>query len=343
MGKSIILAVAGSGKTSLILGKLNLDERFLLITYTINNTKNLRESIIHKFGHFPENIDLFTYYNFLYSFCFRPFLGYDVKPKGIFWDPPPNFTNKLKLDHPLRYMTKKRLLYHNRIAKLLEQCKVIDAINQRLTKYYDHLLLDEVQDIGGHDFNLLISILKSELNVLLVGDFYQHTFDTSRDGNTNATLHDNLDKYQKRFEKLNITVDNDYLNKSYRCTKSVCKFINSQLGIQIESHKEINSTVSFISEKDEIEKIFYDESVVKLFYRENYKYKCYSKNWGDCKGENHYGNVCVVLNNTTMDHYLKGKLSELKPVSKNKLYVACSRANNNLYFISESKIKHYKK
>ncbi|GGW49619.1 hypothetical protein [Arenibacter certesii] len=34
-------------------------------------------------------------------------------------------------------------------------------------------------------------------------------------------------------------------------------------------------------------------------------------------------------------------LSELKSVTKNKLYVACSRANNNLYLISEEKIKQY--
>ena len=59
MDKSVILAVAGSGKTSLIIKKLNLEENFLLVTYTINNTRNLKESIIKKFGYFPENIDLY--------------------------------------------------------------------------------------------------------------------------------------------------------------------------------------------------------------------------------------------------------------------------------------------
>ena len=83
-------------------------------------------------------------------------------------------------------------------------------------------------------------------------------------------------------------------------------------------------------------------TIVKLFYRENYKYDCFSRNWGDCKGENHYHDVCVILNKTTMDNYIKGKLSELKPVTKNKLYVACSRANNHLYLIAENEIKHHK-
>ncbi|ADY30722.1 AAA family ATPase [Cellulophaga lytica] len=342
MDKSLILAVAGSGKTTLIVDKLNLEERFLLITYTINNTRNLKEAIVTKFGYLPENINLFSYYNFLYSFCFRPFLGYKLKTKGIFWDFTPVFTNKLPLSNISRYMTKGKLLYHNRIAKLLEQANVLGDINKRLSKYYDHILIDEIQDFAGHDFNLLKNICQSETEIILVGDFYQHTFDTSRDGNTNANLHSDYEKYQKIFEKAKIIPDTEYLNKSYRCTKSVCQFITDQIGIDIQSHKEIDSNVIYLDDIEEIETLFNDNNIIKLFYRENYKYDCYSRNWGDSKGENHYNDVCVVLNKTTLTHYRQGKLSELKPVSKNKLYVACSRANNNLYLIAEEKIKHYK-
>lgn len=343
MDKSLILAVAGSGKTTLIVNKLNLEERFLLITYTINNTRNLKEAIVEKFGYLPENINLYSYYNFLYSFCFRPFLSYKLKPNGIYWDFTPLHTNRLPLNNLSRYMTKGRLLYHNRIAKLLEQYNVLEEINERISKYYDYLLIDEVQDFAGHDYNLLKSICKSKTEIIFVGDFYQHTFDTSRDGNTNANLHSDYDKYQKLFEKEKVKPNTEYLNKSYRCTKSVCNFITKEIGIDIQSHKELDSIVSFVDDDDEIEKLFKDNNIVKLFYRENYKYNCYSRNWGDCKGENHYNDVCVVLNKTTMDNFIKGELAELKPVTKNKLYVACSRANNNLYLIAEDRIKKYKK
>jgi DNA helicase-2/ATP-dependent DNA helicase PcrA len=343
MDKSLILAVAGSGKTTLIVDKLNLDDRFLLITYTINNTRNLKNSIIKKFGYLPENIDLYSYYNFLYSICFRPFLAYTFKPRGIYWDFTPPFTNRFSLDNLLRYMTKSRLLYHNRIAKLLEQCEVLGEINERLVKYYQHIFIDEIQDFAGHDFNLLKSICQAEIDIMLVGDFYQHTFDTSRDGKTNATLHNDYDKYKDAFKKFKVEPNTEYLNKSYRCTKSVCDFITSQIGIDIQSRKNTDSKVTYVDDKNEIEKLIKDNNIIKLFYRENYKYDCYSRNWGDCKGENHYHDVCVVLNKTTMTNFSKDKLSELKPVTKNKLYVACSRANNNLYFIAEDEIKHYKK
>lgn len=342
MDKRLILAVAGSGKTTLIVEKLNLDKNFLLITYTINNTKNLKESIIKKFGYFPENITLFSYYKFLYSFCFKPFLSYILKPKGIYWDNTPPHTNKLPLNNILRYMTKDRMFYHNRIAKLLEQSDVLDDINNRLTKYYDYLLIDEIQDFAGHDFNLLKSIYKSEINILLVGDFYQHTFDTSRDGNVNANIHKDYEKYQKLFKKEGIVADTEYLNKSYRCTETVCDFITNQIGINIKSNKTSDSEVNYIENIEEIESLYHDNNIVKLFYRENYKYNCYSKNWGECKGENHYGDVCIVLNNTTLNSFIKGELKSLKPTTKNKLYVACSRANYNLYLISEKNIKHHK-
>lgn len=342
MDKKLILAVAGSGKTTLIVDKLNLEKRFLLITYTINNTKNLRESIIRKFGYIPSNISIYSYYNFLYSFCFRPFLGYKLRAKGIFWDFPPEHTNYLPIIKTARYMSPNRLLYHNRIAKLLEIGDVLQDINKRLEKHYDFLLIDEVQDFAGQDFNLLESMCKSNIKVLLVGDFYQHTFDTSRDGNTNNSLHRDYNKYLRRFEKIKVIPDTEHLNKSYRCTTSVCKFIKEQIGVEIESHKFNDSVVRYLDKQEEIEKIFNDNSIVKLFYREHYKYECYSRNWGDCKGENHYYDVCVVLNKSTMNKFIAKKLIDLPPVTKNKLYVACSRSNNNLYLIDEKNVQHLK-
>lgn len=83
-------------------------------------------------------------------------------------------------------------------------------------------------------------------------------------------------------------------------------------------------------------------NTVKLFYQSHQKYQCYSKNWGASKGEDHYNDVCVILNNTTLKQFNSGKLDELVPQTKNKLYVACSRAKGNLYFISEKLLKKYK-
>lgn len=342
MDKTITLAVAGSGKTSFIINDLSLDKRCLIVTYTINNTRNLKEGIIKKFGFMPENINLYSYYPFLYTFCFRPLLAYKAKPRGLYWDTPPQWTNRLKRNDIKYYMTAGRKLYHNRIAKLLEECNVLEEINQRLEKYYDCLYVDEVQDFAGHDFNLLKSIIKSNVKICLVGDFFQHTFDTSRDGNTNANLHKDYPKYQEILKKSGLQIDSEHLNKSYRCSPTTCNFITDKIGIPIESHRLEETAIKFIEDEEESDQLFANNEVVKLFYRENYKYDCYSRNWGDCKGENCYEDVCVVLNKTTLKHFTNNNLSELKPVTKNKLYVACSRARGNLYFVSDELFKKYK-
>lgn len=342
MDKNIILAVAGSGKTTLIVDELNLNKRFLIITYTINNNNNLKESIIKKFGYFPENIDLQTYYNFLYSFCFRPFLAYKIRPTGIYFENPPDWTNRLPRNSLKYYLSSDGRLYHNRIAKMLNVYNVDNDVVLRLEKYYDCLMIDEVQDFAGHDFNLLKTIATANIEMKFVGDFYQHTFDTSRDGNTNINLHTNYDNFKKEFVQMGVDINDKYLNKSYRCSPSVCDFIKGSLGIEISSHKTEDSVVYFIEKIKIIDEIYNNYNIVKLFYKESYKYNCYAANWGDSKGQNCYNDVCVVLNKTTTDYYKKDKLFKLNPVSKNKFYVACSRARENLYLIPEELIKQYK-
>ena len=63
MDKRIILAVAGSGKTTYIVDSLSTKKRSLIITYTISNLENLSKKILNKFDNrWPENIleDLVT-------------------------------------------------------------------------------------------------------------------------------------------------------------------------------------------------------------------------------------------------------------------------------------------
>lgn len=43
-------------------------------------------------------------------------------------------------------------------------------------------MFDEVQDLGGHDFDLIRMIIPQNKDCLFVGDFFQHTFETSLDG-----------------------------------------------------------------------------------------------------------------------------------------------------------------
>ena len=330
MDKRIILAAAGSGKTTYLARHISESSRSLIITYTKATELNLRESIINRFGFFPENIRIQTYFSFLYSFCIQPFLMNEYKLNGLIYKQ--NLYRYAIGDR--RYLTNTNRLYYNRAAKFIAEKNLYAEIKTRLEKYYQYLYIDEVQDFAGHDFNLLREISQSNINALYVGDFHQHTFDTSRDGRVNETLHDDYNEYKKKFNELKFIVDEKTLIKSYRCSPETCRYIMEKLNINIESHKSNKTEIVYIDDKTKIENIVTDKNIVKLFYKEHYLYHFISRNWGDSKGENKYNNICVVLNDTTLRHYNNNKLNELPKQTLNKLYVAISRAHENIYFIA---------
>lgn len=340
MDKRLILSVAGSGKTTFIINQLNLETRSLIITYTNNNYDNLRKKVVDKFGYIPESIRIYTYFDFLYNFCFKPYLYFKIPAKGINWNTPPAFTQRLKRNNIKFYIDSNWKLYHNRIAKLLDESSVYDKVNHRIEKYYDNLFIDEIQDYGGHDFNFILSMMRSNVRICLVGDFFQHTFDTSSDGNVNKTLYSDLDKYKKKFTTAGVAVDCCTLSNSYRCSPSICTFIQSELNIPIFSHRQDQVEIRLIEASDQIQQLFKCKDTVKLFYQNHHKYPCFSENWGASKGVDSYNDVCVVLNKSTYDLYKKNKLIEMNGKTMNKFYVACTRARRNLYFIPEVVIKH---
>ncbi|MGE8269681.1 MAG: DNA helicase UvrD [Stenotrophomonas geniculata] len=341
MDKSVTLAVAGSGKTSMLVSKLDLDRRFLIVTYTDANIENIRQKIIQKFGHIPRNVQVSTYFSFLYGFCYRPFLAMEKRSQGVTFKIPPQ-RPAFKLHDDRRYMTPQRWLYSNRLADFINRSGVLPLVRKRLEKYYDAFLVDEVQDFGGYDFSFLLEVAKADVEICFVGDFYQHTYDTSRDGQKNSTLHDDYARYKGRFVAAGLRVDTDSLKVSRRCSVTVCQFISNQLGVSIVAHEERETAVRFECDPDVVLALYRDPSVVKLFYQEHYRYGCFSENWGASKGADHYDDVCVVLSAPNVKAFHAETLSQLKPGPRNKLYVACSRARGSLTFIPERLLKQFK-
>ncbi|MGN9538067.1 DNA helicase UvrD, partial [Escherichia coli] len=233
MDKRVIFAVAGSGKTTLLIRRLREDRRTLILTFTVNNEAHLRAQIIRRFGYIPYGIRVMTWFEFLHGFCFRPFLQEQLSSRGLSFNQPPSRIPRTNIRH---YQDPAGRLYHRRLAHLLTARGLLPDIRTRLARYYDELFVDEVQDFAGHDFNFLLELCRAEISVLCCGDFYQHTFDTSRDGNVNATLHEDITRYEARFRAAGIMVDCETLSRTWRCSATVCEFITGQLNIRISAH-----------------------------------------------------------------------------------------------------------
>ena len=335
MDKRVIFAVAGSGKTTYIVDSLSKNKRSLIVTYTISNYENLARKITEKFdGIWPDSISLMTYFQFLYRFCYKPFLSDCVKARGIIYEQ--NHDQFARQTERKYYLTSGGYFYSNRLSLFLEKTHVVEEIIVRIEKYFDEFIIDEIQDIAGRDFNFLESLMPANLNMLFVGDYYQHTFDTSRDGNVNQSLFDDRVAYEKRFTDKGFISDSTALVKSWRCGKRICDYISTNLGISISSHRvDDTGSITFVSDPAEIEAIVSDQAITKLHYRECSKFGYGHRNWGDTKGEDHHVDVCVMLNKNTAKLHRQSKLCDLPPSTRNKLYVAITRAHGNVYLIYE--------
>ncbi len=335
MDKRVIFAVAGSGKTTFIVNSLSTNKRSLIVTYTISNYENLSRKIANKYnGTWPRNVTLLTYFQFLFRFCYKPFLSDTVGARGILYEPNPDRFASPKYQN--YYLSPGKLFYSNRLAFFLENYGVVDEIKSRIEEYYDEFIIDEVQDIAGRDFNFLELLMHTNIQMLFVGDFYQHTFDTSRDGNVNKSLFDDKTAYEARFIRNGVKPDSTTLINSWRCGKKICDYISANLGIQISSNRTVDDTdIIFVSTNTEKAAILGNPNIIKLHYQECYKYGAGRRNWGDTKGEDQHEDVCVMLNKKTASLHKKGILNELPPSTKNKLYVAITRAHGNVYLIYE--------
>lgn len=338
MANILMLAVAGAGKTTYLVNQLNEDERFLIVTYTINNVANIRRKIIRRFGYFPANITLLSYYRFLYHECFLPFSKLELCPTGICWQMPADRTRYLGKDKILFYETNDRILYHNRIAKYCLEFH-LQEIKERLEKYFDHFYIDEVQDLAGHDFDFIHAIFPLQIDALLVGDYFQHTYDTSADGNLNSGLYKVLKSYLRKWN--HVTIDSRTLSKSYRCTRQVCEFVTRNIGVDIDSHRDDDSRIFVIDSQEAADAILADSNIMKLVYQKSYNYSFKAMNWGASKGLDDFEDVCVILNKTVHKHYKTNTLHLLAASSRNKLYVACTRAHRHLYILSEEYAANY--
>lgn len=171
MDKIMIQAVAGAGKTTFLLEQLNLEERAALITYTQANQEQLRRNIIGKFGYFPNNIHVFGLFEFLYSFCYRP-LQTNYLVNGICFDRPSSYLKG--------YHHSDGRIYSNQLSRFLIKEKV--PYLQRINRFFDHLYIDEAQDLTADDLDWMLSLSDLKIPVTLVGDFHQSTFASSRRG-----------------------------------------------------------------------------------------------------------------------------------------------------------------
>lgn len=227
MVNNLTLAVAGSGKTRELVehcAELRHDKRAAVVTFTRANQAELQSRVSRSAGDHP-GICVMGWFTFLLRDFARPFIPFKFpseRVRGFNFEGRPNRYAKGKA----RFLDSSGAAYRCELGRLAHE--LIDAsertLLRRLECCYDEILIDEVQDLHGHDWEVLDRLLKSSLRVRMVGDIRQAVLSTNPRSPKNKQYADaKVIKWFREREAAGI-LDITEKATTYRCCPEIASF-----------------------------------------------------------------------------------------------------------------------
>ncbi len=342
----LIIAAAGSGKTTLLVKQAlqQKNSRVLITTYTRANESEIRKKIIQCNKCIPANITIQTWFSFLLNNGVRPFQLslFEKKIKGLqLVNSQSGIKYRTKKGVPVyfkedgefekHYFTEELKIYSDKLSKFVIRCneKSAGAVINRISRIYEYIYIDEVQDLAGYDLEILKLFFKSSTKTLLVGDPSQGTY------STNSTAKNK--KYRKSeivnfFDTIpsNLEKDDKSLMINYRSNPLICKLSNNLFlnYPQTKSGNEIKTGHDglFFIKKSDVDSYLQKFNPIQL--RENIKTKINDRfisiNFGDSKGLT-FDRVLIYPTKPIIK-WILDNANNLAPTSRAKFYVAITRA-----------------
>ena len=219
---------------------------------------------------------------------------------------------------------------------------LIKRVAARLNMFYDCVLIDEFQDFREYDYELIMALTKKLEDVVLVGDYHQHSVSATNNSGKpfkNKNTEVSYDDFVANIIKEGFTVDVSTLAKSRRCSIDVCNYVSQKLGIRIKSSGDNTGSVIWV---DDALSILNNTQITKLVFREAANYSFQALNWSYSKGDT-VDSACVILTDG-LDNLDSEKFNpkKIKTSTLNKLYVAMTRSRGDLYLMKASTFKAIK-
>ena len=172
----LTLAVAGGRKTQSIVDECQAapaDRRILVLTYTQHNQQELNQRL-NQLRPLAAEVTVRGWFSFLMGDWVRPYLPRLFQGKrlrGLNFDGDPG----IYVTGASRFLDSQNRCYKLHLAKLAVDVKTASngAVLNRLSRIYDTIYIDEVQDLNGYDLDVIEALLQSPINLNLVGDIRQ--------------------------------------------------------------------------------------------------------------------------------------------------------------------------
>lgn len=334
-----IIAAAGSRKTEYIIDAALAmpQKRVLITTYTNENQRQIAERIQAKNdGIVPGHITIMGWFTFLVNQCARPYQNAVTDRVGYMGSL--DFVGSRFCRTPktsLKYFFDSHGdIYRNGVSDFACEAnsKSRGKVIGRLQGIYDHIFIDEVQDLVGYDLDLLDLLFRSRIGVTAVGDPRQHTLATNT-GPRNK-------KYKKEgilawFEERQTTCKVELRTESFRCNQLICDFADqlfpSMTPTTSKNEDKTGHDGVFVITRAEVASYVATHSPTVL--RENKTTNTEGLtaiNIGVSKGST-YDRVLIFPTRTAITYVKSLDLAAFK--GRERLYVAVTRARFSVTFV----------
>lgn len=354
MSSRLMIAGAGSGKTTFLIEEaLKIKENMVLITtFTDANELSIRRAIIQKHGCIPSNIVIQSWFSFLLQHGIKPYQSYVydgvidglilVNSKSGVKFKSKTGTVYYKEQESGHYISRDQKIYSDKLSKFVIRVeeKSGGLVSHRIQRLYPNIFIDEVQDLAGYDLEIIKMLEKAGCNMLLVGDPRQVTFHTHEEAKNSNYNDGKIAEYIEKKCK-SIMVDNTTLNSSYRNPPTICQLAN-QLYPEMKPCEskwfplESDHIGAFLVKSTDVEEYLRKYDAVQL--RDSAKKKVNINynvmNFGNSKGLT-FKHVVIYPTKPIME-WLEDRKVILKGQSRAKLYVAITRAQCSVAFVTDS-------
>ena len=371
----LILSAAGSGKTTHLIEKAfeNREESYLITTYTESNEYEIKKKIIDLKGCIPNNIKVQTWFSFLMQHGLRPYQSvidsrlhnknigffltnklsgqkFDTSGKPVLFKGRPIYWSEKEIFH--HYFTKDFRIFSDKLAKFICITNQIstNAVIERISRIFDNIFVDEVQDLAGYDLELIKLLLSSKSTVILVGDPRQVTYLTNRYPKYEKYAFGLINKFiqNELSNKVKCEIDTETLNISHRNNQEICNF-SAKLFPSLpipkacscpECHKLSSDHEGvFLIDPTDVEAYLSKYRPMQL--RWSMKSQCNPKypvkNFGESKGLT-FDRILIYPTEDMINWIIEDK-TNLSPETRSKFYVALTRSRQSSVIVMKAKEK----
>ena len=343
-----IVAAAGGGKTTRIVNQVlaNSNERAAILTYTKVNTEELTNKLYAKAGSIPAHVEVSSWFTFLLREMARPYRNamHHKRIAGMLWTEKRSVPYVPKARTAQFFFFEGNRIYSDKVAHFVVECNKATngAVIARLEDRFDHIYVDEVQDLAAYDLEVLKLLLRSKIKITLVGDHRQSTYATNH-----SALHQGfrgikiIDKFHK-WQKAKL-LDVRFETQTHRCNQIIADLADTLF-------PDIPRTESLNFDITEHDGLFAVPSNRVLEYFNRYtpqvlrfskSTKCFpveagARNFGECKGLT-FDRVLIYPHGAALKWLQTGDIKHVtdKEISLAKLYVAITRARYSVAFVMD--------